>query len=417
MANQLAPVAKAKFFDNNGRPANGYKLFSYEAGTSTKLATYPDESTGSPNSNPIILDFRGEANIWIPPNTAYKFVFTGPNDTDPPSAAIWTVDDVVDSQLVTLWGGVDTGIANAYVLDFTANFTSYTDGIVIYWLPSHTNTGPSTINVNGLGPVPITNQDGSALYQGQLQANQVALIVYRSTGFTLVATALLPLINTENGNYTFALSDANNIVMQTTDDTTIFYTIPPDATANFAVGTSIQVIAAGDGGIVIQAGVGVTFHPFASADVDDVNVNGHAATVVTKIAANTWVQTSPSNLNSDQTIFTGTLTGMTTTIQGNVNVNRVGSLVIIDITAAITGTSNTTAMTMTGVPAAYRPTTSARILASVGMQDNGAQVGGVASISTAGVITFGTGINNNTTGFTASGFKGLQAGWTLAYAI
>jgi hypothetical protein len=217
VTNSLAPALKQKFFTNNGKPAAGYKVFTYAAGTDTKLDTY-QSANGAANANPIILDFRGEANIWTPPNVAYKFVYSPPNDTDPPTSPIWTIDEVVDSQLVTLWGGVDTGIANAYVLDFTANFTSYTDGIVIYWLPSNTNTGPSTINVNGLGPVPITNQDGSPLYLGQLQANQVALIVYRSTGFTLVATALLPSINTENGNYTFQLSDANNIVQNTTDD-------------------------------------------------------------------------------------------------------------------------------------------------------------------------------------------------------
>src|SRR5690606_33331931 len=125
----------------------------------------------------------------------------------------------------------------------------------------NSNTGPSTINVNGLGPVPITNQDGSALYLGQLQANQVALIVYRGSGFSLVATALLPTINQQDNNYTFALQDANNIVENATDDILTLYTIPANDDVAFPVGTSIDVIASGDAGITLIPGTGVTFFP------------------------------------------------------------------------------------------------------------------------------------------------------------
>src|SRR6185436_15386049 len=127
----LTPTPRSQFFDNNGRPAVGYQLFTYEAGTSTKLSTYTDNTTSTPNTNPIELDYRGEAEIWIPPNVAYKLVFARPDDTDPPANPIWSVDDLVSSQLVTLYGGLDTGSANAYVLTFTANFSAYTDGIVL----------------------------------------------------------------------------------------------------------------------------------------------------------------------------------------------------------------------------------------------------------------------------------------------
>lgn len=420
MTNVLSPLPILQFFDNAGRPAAGYKLFTYAAGTSTKLATYQDETTGSPNANPTFLDFRGQARVWIPPNVAYKYVFAGPNDTDPPTAPIWTIDNIVNSQLVTLWGGVDTGIANAYVLDFTASFTAYEDGIVIYWLPSNSNTGPSTINVNGLGPVPITNQDGSDLYLGQIQANQVALIVYRSTGFTLVATALLPTINEQPNNYTFALQDANNIVENPTDDILAVYTIPTNADVAFPVGTSIEVIASGDAGITIDPDSGVTLNPYGVATPGTILVNGHASTVITKVGTNQWVQSTPSDVPANlivSTGFTGNLTGMTSTIQGLVRIARISGIVTLNISNGITGTSNSTSMTMTGIPAEFRPVLSAVTAISVGMQDNGAQVGGVASVSTAGVITFGVGINNNTTGFTGSGFKGLQAGWTIFYLI
>lgn len=188
MTNILAPVAKSKFFGNDGKPAANYLLFTYEAGTDTKAPTYPSANSVSQNPNPLPLDFRGEGDIWIPPNVAYKFVFCPPTDTDPPTAPIWTVDDIVSSQLVTLYGGVDTGNANAYVLDFVANFTAYQDGIVIYWIPSNTNSGPSTIDVNGLGPVSIVSQSGAPLVAKQIIANNVSQIIYSGTGFKLLSS-------------------------------------------------------------------------------------------------------------------------------------------------------------------------------------------------------------------------------------
>ncbi len=187
MANDLSPVPKLKFFDNNGNPLSGGKLFTYVAGTSTKLATYVS-SAGAANTNPIILDYRGEANVWVPPNVSYKYILAPATDTDPPTNPIFTVDNVVSAQLLTLYGGVDTGSVNAYVITFTSNFSAYTDGIVIYWVPSNTNTGPSTLNVNGLGAINIVNADGSSLSASSIQANVPAIVLYRSGTFTLVTS-------------------------------------------------------------------------------------------------------------------------------------------------------------------------------------------------------------------------------------
>lgn len=196
----LTPNAKQQFFDNNGHPAVNGKLFTYLAGTTTKQATYVDSSQVGTNTNPIILDYRGECNLWVPPNVRYKYVLSPSTDTDPPTHPIWTVDNLVSSQLVTLYGGVDTGVTNAYVLNFTSNFSAYVDGIVIYWIPANTNGGASTINVNGLGPVSITNQDGSALTNGQLVAGQVATIMYKGGAFLLLSSGIAPSVIT--GNFT-----------------------------------------------------------------------------------------------------------------------------------------------------------------------------------------------------------------------
>jgi hypothetical protein len=417
----LSPVLKQKFFGNDGKPLNGGKLFSYATLSSTKIATYQDAAGASPNANPVILDYRGEANVFIPPNTSYKFVLAPANDTDPPTNPIWSIDPVVNSQLLTLYGGVDTGSANAYVLNFVAQFSAYTDGIIIYWIPSNTNTGASTINVNGLGAVNILNQDGTALKPGQLIANNVVGILYKGTGFILLnvnAVGLTPTVNTQNANYQFVIGDAYNIVRHT-DATPRTYTVPADATVNFAIGTSIQVINETSSTTSIAPAGGVNLYAFGQPTLvsGTITLNPVTSTYITKTAANEWMQSTLTSVTVDSNAYTGTITGMTAGITGTVFCSRVSGIAQVYVSANLVGISNTTAMTLTGMPVNFRPG-STRVVASVGMRDNGVDsIGGVASVASTGVITFGKGIDNNVAGFSNVLGKGLLAGWSITYPI
>lgn len=89
----LSPLPIQKFFDNNGNPLTGGLLFTYVAGTSTKVATSSDQA-GTPNTNPVVLNYRGEANVWLDQTLTYKFVLSPEGDTDPPTRPIWTVDNI-----------------------------------------------------------------------------------------------------------------------------------------------------------------------------------------------------------------------------------------------------------------------------------------------------------------------------------
>lgn len=87
------PFVKPQYFDNNGDPAAGYKLYTYAAGTTTKQPTYSDADLSAANANPIVLDAAGRATIYLSP-LVYKFVLATPTDTDPPLSPLWTVDNV-----------------------------------------------------------------------------------------------------------------------------------------------------------------------------------------------------------------------------------------------------------------------------------------------------------------------------------
>jgi len=76
----LTPTPKQQFFDANGDPLVAGKVYTYAGGTTTPIATYTDQTGATANANPIILDSRGMANIWLQPTVAYKFVIKDEND-------------------------------------------------------------------------------------------------------------------------------------------------------------------------------------------------------------------------------------------------------------------------------------------------------------------------------------------------
>jgi hypothetical protein len=84
----VTPTPKAQFLKADGTPLVGGKVYTYAAGTTTPQVSYTDYTGITPNENPVILDSRGEANIWLG-ELSYKFRLTDSNDVE-----IWTVDFV-----------------------------------------------------------------------------------------------------------------------------------------------------------------------------------------------------------------------------------------------------------------------------------------------------------------------------------
>lgn len=76
--------AGAQFFDNNGDPLTGGKLYTYAAGTTTPLAAYTTSAGNVAHANPIILDAAGRTpsggEIWLTDAVDYKFVLATGTD-------------------------------------------------------------------------------------------------------------------------------------------------------------------------------------------------------------------------------------------------------------------------------------------------------------------------------------------------
>jgi hypothetical protein len=118
--------------------------------------------------------------------------------------------------------------------------------------------------------------------------------------------------------------------------------------------------------------------------------------------------------------FTGTLTGCTTSPTATFLYRKVNNIVTLWTDSNLTGTSNTTAMTLTGVPAAIRPTTS-KIVPCSTLQDNSIAVEGVAVVGTGGAIQLQvcgvSGAKVIPDLFTNSGTKGISVGWCITYPL
>lgn len=164
-----------------------------------------------------------------------------------------------------------------------------------------------------------------------------------------------------------------------------------------------------------------SFGSMAEQNADNVSITGGTITATGLITTNGQVNfPSTQNLSSDantlddyrEGTFTATATGMTTSPTGDVDYLRIGGLVVLQI-PTISGTSNATTFTLTGIPTELRPSVTRRIFAR--MQDAGtAYVVAYVDVNADGTITCKKDVGGSA--FTASGTKSIGSG-TLVFKV
>ena len=134
MAVNLSPIGNGQqFFDNNGQPLNGGLIYTYQAGSTTPLASYTTISGNVANTNPIVLDSSGRTptDVWLTYGYFYKFVVKT-------SAAVTlgTYDNIygiigvqaaagttIPTGLISLWSGAIGSVPAGWYLCDGANGT------------------------------------------------------------------------------------------------------------------------------------------------------------------------------------------------------------------------------------------------------------------------------------------------------
>ena len=139
----LSPVAGAgwQFFDNNGNPLSGGKLFTYAAGTTTNQVTYTTSAgtPGTEHTNPIVLDAAGRvpgsSEVWLIVGLAYKFLLKTSTDVQ-----LWSADNIIGiAGAGLIQNFVGTGAQTVFTLS-NAPFSENTTNIYINGVYQQKNT-------------------------------------------------------------------------------------------------------------------------------------------------------------------------------------------------------------------------------------------------------------------------------------
>ncbi len=237
---------------------------------------------------------------------------------------------------------------------------------------------------------------------------------------TLVVVASTPLVG-------FYQLTATNPVVIGTSALTFTKVADIDIAGNLALTTSGQgsaLIGSEDAGSLF---VGETveaqlqeIHGTASATAKrtlelatqaEVNTGTDATRVITPVTLEAWA-------GGIENSFTATLTGFGSNPTGTIHYRISGGMVMLwNETGLISSTSDATAFTMEAIPAALRPT-AAVFAPCIALRDNGANAGSCGvTINISGILTFATDQPLNVSGWTGSGIKGIEQGWTLMYPL
>jgi hypothetical protein len=292
--------------------------------------------------------------------------------------------------------------------DLTADFTAVAaaiatkfDGTLVY-APDGTAAQPS---------FGFTNNAGVGVYN-------VAGLLGLATGgvarFTISATGNVVINAPASGDTVTATGIANQFAatFQGVNSAGVsrgVQVIAGTTSADFAflvsnAANSVQLLNVhGDGSLTLGIPTGGAQGP-GTINAFGLFVNGVA------VATGTGVTTAT---------FTGTLTGMTTTVSGTCTYTKIGTVVTLYI-PAMTGTSNTTAMTLTGLPAAIQPVANKRVI--IAGVESGSVTNYLADALISGsTITFtlfaGTTPVANNVAFSNATVKGFSTGACITYDV
>ena len=173
MAVLLSPVGgvAGQFFDNNGAPLSGGKMYTYVAGTTTPQATYTSSSGITAHANPIVLDSGGRVpggEIWLTDGLQYKFVLKTSTDV-----LIGTYDNV-------------NGIPNSNALvAFEATLAGSTGSSLVGYQPVGTGAVATTVQTKLRESVNLMNY---ATLQQAVNAAITAGVALKVTGHISTST-------------------------------------------------------------------------------------------------------------------------------------------------------------------------------------------------------------------------------------
>jgi hypothetical protein len=285
MSSILIPP-RIQFIDENGEPLVNGKVYTYEAGTSTPKTSWKDQGETVANTNPVILDDAGRAQIWI--RGAYKIVVHDSTDV-----LIYEDDDVISYTDVDFTGLTatidDLNSTNTSGITITNNYSIQESdrGKTIL-----VNAASTPITVNLLAAATATNRYRITIKKIDFSSNDVTvdpnlseLVDGRSTyllhdygdfieilcdGSTwhLVAAQIRGTIITETASFSVTLDDDGKLFNCDTTAANVVVTLPAISTLGKGFEISFKKIDSALNSVIINPDGAETIDGASSLEIE-----------------------------------------------------------------------------------------------------------------------------------------------------
>lgn len=181
---------------------------SYTDGLLVTMTANHDNTTSSPTLNVNGLGAK-TITLWgnnsllpsdIMTDSSYIFIYNADDDIfeliNPTVSSANT--SLVQSNTHNI--SADSGVANAYVAALIpAPVVALQTGMLVYLEVANTNTGASTLALNGEPPTPIVTTNLSPLTGGEMVAGSIAMLFYGTSGDFILLNSALDNPNPKNG--------------------------------------------------------------------------------------------------------------------------------------------------------------------------------------------------------------------------
>lgn len=348
-----------------GKPQAGAYYVFYLANTTTPTNVYSDAACQDSLGNTVTSDASGAfSTIYLNPAIEYRVQLYSATNV----LLRDTLYFLPPQQPTVVWGGTDSGVANAYVVSVPAALGSVPDGLTVLFIPSNTNSGASTLAVNGLAPITIEVPGGGSTPSGALTAGEPAEAVYSANAgvFYLISSSLTTGagVGTFGGETT--LASASTVDLGTASAHTVRIT---GTTTITSFGSSAQLAAPlysvrFSGDLILTNGAALVLPTAANIDVSAGDWlfamylgSGNWVVLAYQPAAGGALGTfrTGESIASASTTDLGTVQSQVVEITGTTTINSFGAsantntpLFFLLFAAAVTLTYNATSMVLPG---------------------------------------------------------------------
>ena len=164
-------VAVANVFQVGGRLKLSDTSTMYGTITEVSASSTVTNVTFTPDSGSLTASFSSVYNSIITPD-----LLSLPGGNVP--------SNVVRQNTAQIYAA-DGGATDSYVISMSPTVLALATGELILFKANTLNTGPATLNVDGLGAIPIVKQFNMPLITGDILAGQIVSVVYDGTNFQM----------------------------------------------------------------------------------------------------------------------------------------------------------------------------------------------------------------------------------------